>query len=642
MCAHFADDVTSIARSAAPSPRVSVILPARNEARNLPYLLPHIPPTVDEVILVDGHSTDGTAEVAWHSLPRIRVVRQRDFGPGGALRQGIAASTGDILVVLDADGANDPREIPAFLAALRASADIATGSRFLPGGGSTDLTWVRRVGTRALSALANRLLHSDFTDLRYGYCAFWRTAWERIQPDGDAGALRTRLLLRASRAQLVIAEVPSFEHIHIHDAGALRVVRDGLGILRAILRERTGRAPESGEIWQAWTSMTHTTMGTVVPPGDRSEANPRLLPPADKYAKPTAAAAPATAANISVVLIAGALDRWEALMLAIESLRRQEYAPREVLLVVDHNAALLARARSRLPGAVVLASDGPPGQDGARNTGLLAARGGIVAFLDDDAVAAPDWLARLAAHFADPWVVGVGGSVVPLWQQDQPRWFPAEFGWVVGCGYRGQPQATAAVLSLSGCNVAFRRQACIAAGGFRTDDDRADSLTRGGHEVALCLRMGQRWPQYTLLYEPGASVYRHVPAQRTSWQWFRARCAIEGKLKARVAVVAGARDGLCAERAYLLHTVPSGMAHEIQHAVLRHDPWGLVRAGAIVAGCTITTSSFASAMLTTLHPLRRARAHSITRLPRARTPVDAWRAVAHSAAHGEAGARYER
>ncbi|HEX9374353.1 MAG TPA: glycosyltransferase family 2 protein, partial [Roseiflexaceae bacterium] len=144
-----------------------------------------------------------------------------------------------------------------------------------------------------------------------------------------------------------------------------------------------------------------------------------------------------TLADISVVICAYTMDRWAELRAAVESLRRQSAPPREIVVVVDHNPALLDHARAELPGVTTMANAGPRGLSGARNSGVAASRGALVAFMDEDARAAPDWLARLAAGYADPCALGVGGAILPLWSDGRPGWFPDEFAWVVGCTYRG-------------------------------------------------------------------------------------------------------------------------------------------------------------------------------------------------------------
>jgi len=218
-------------------PHISVVIPALNEAPNLQYVLPHIPPIVSEVILVDGHSTDGTIAVAKRLLSSIRIVKQMGRGKGNALRAGFAACTGDIIVMLDADGSADPGEIPRFVEALELGDDFAKGSRFLQGGGSHDITALRRGGNYTLCRLVNLLFGTRFSDLCYGYNAFWRHCLDCIEIDCDGFEVETLISLRMHKANLKIVEVPSFEHPRRHGYSNLHTFRDGWRVLRTIMKE---------------------------------------------------------------------------------------------------------------------------------------------------------------------------------------------------------------------------------------------------------------------------------------------------------------------------------------------------------------------------------------------------------------------
>ena len=220
-------------------PTVSVVIPTLNESSNLPLVLPYLPLNwVDEVILVDGRSTDNTVDIARRLLPTIRVIMEKKPGKGAAMRAGFAAASGDIIVTMDADGSNDPREIPRLVKRLLEGADFVKGSRFAPGGGTTDMPRYRKWGNGALRNLVNFLFNGTFTDLCYGYHAFYRHCLPVI--DGtiaDGFEVDTAIYVRVLRQRLRIAEVPSFEGYRFYGVGKLQTIPDGWRVLMTILRE---------------------------------------------------------------------------------------------------------------------------------------------------------------------------------------------------------------------------------------------------------------------------------------------------------------------------------------------------------------------------------------------------------------------
>lgn len=219
-------------------PTVSVVIPAKNEARNLEHVFATIPDWVTEIVLVDGHSTDDTVAVARQLHPAVHIVHQTGRGKGDALQAGFAAAKGEIIVMMDADGSTDGREIPRFVAALVTGADFAKGSRFASGGGSDDITFSRHLGNAVLSGLVNILFDTHYTDLCYGYNAFWARHVSKLDLDCDGFEIETVMNVRAAKAGLAIHEVPSYEHTRIHGLSNLKVVRDGMRIARFIMRER--------------------------------------------------------------------------------------------------------------------------------------------------------------------------------------------------------------------------------------------------------------------------------------------------------------------------------------------------------------------------------------------------------------------
>ncbi|MBO0882433.1 MAG: glycosyltransferase family 2 protein [Mycobacterium sp.] len=227
----------SLADVLALSTTVSVVIPTLNEARNLPHVFAALPSWIDEVVIVDGRSTDDTVSVARRLRPDVKVVMQAGRGKGNALLAGFAASTGDIIVTMDADGSTDGREIVRFVAALAAGADFVKGSRFACGGGSADITWTRRIGNGLLSTLVNLLFGTRYSDLCYGYNAFWAEHVGRLALDCTGFEVETLMNIRAAAAGLVVHEVPSFEHRRVYGVSNLSVVMDGWRIAKVILRE---------------------------------------------------------------------------------------------------------------------------------------------------------------------------------------------------------------------------------------------------------------------------------------------------------------------------------------------------------------------------------------------------------------------
>jgi glycosyltransferase involved in cell wall biosynthesis len=217
---------------------VSVVIPAKNEARNIGWVLERMPSFVDEVIVVDGLSTDGTLEVAKTIVPDVVVIHEMRKGKGVALRAGFEAARGDYVVMLDADGSMDPIEIERYVEQLDAGFELVKGSRFLPGGGTTDMTWLRRFGNAWLLETANLLFATDFSELCYGYCAFRRSALLRLDLDAEGFEVETQIVTRAIRAGLAIGEVPSTEYPRRFGESNLNTFRDGWRVLMTLFRER--------------------------------------------------------------------------------------------------------------------------------------------------------------------------------------------------------------------------------------------------------------------------------------------------------------------------------------------------------------------------------------------------------------------
>ncbi len=306
--------------------------------------------------------------------------------------------------------------------------------------------------------------------------------------------------------------------------------------------------------------------------------------------------------DVSVVICVYTEDRWEDILAAVASVRAQSRPAREILLVVDHNQALLDRLakeykepdESAGSGEVrVLANAGPRGLSAGRNTGIAASHGEIIAFLDDDAVAERHWLRYFVEGYADPQVMAVGGRTVPVWASGRrPLWFPEEFDWVVGAAYKGLPAGRAPVRNVLGGNASFRRTAFEAAGGFATGIGRdGDKRPLGCEETELCIRLTRARPDAVLLFDNRAVIHHRVPEARERFAYFRTRTYAEGLSKALVAQSVGADKGLESERRYATRVLPAGVARGLRDAVLAR-PGGAKRAGAIVAGVLTTAGGY--------------------------------------------------
>jgi glycosyltransferase involved in cell wall biosynthesis/GT2 family glycosyltransferase len=299
----------------------------------------------------------------------------------------------------------------------------------------------------------------------------------------------------------------------------------------------------------------------------------------------------ATVPTISVVICAFTPERLPVMGEAVASLRAQTLPPHEVVLVIDHAPELLEEVRRLWPDLKIVANREKQGLSGARNTGVAEATGDVVAFLDDDAIAAPDWLEHLARAYADPKVLGAGGTVRPRWVEGEPAWFPAEFDWVVGCTHSGMPQELEPVRNLVGANMSFRRAPLVEVGGFSHDLGRVGSLPVGCEETDLSIRVHQRWPEAEILYDPDARVEHVVPAARGTVRYFVDRCRAEGRSKAVLTGMVGSDDGLSSERSYVRRTLPLGVLRGFRDA-LRGEAGGLGRATMIFLGLAATSVDY--------------------------------------------------
>jgi glycosyltransferase involved in cell wall biosynthesis len=299
----------------------------------------------------------------------------------------------------------------------------------------------------------------------------------------------------------------------------------------------------------------------------------------------------AALAEVSVVLCAYTELRWNDLLAAVESIRAQSVPAREIIVAIDNNPELFARVQEAMPDVTAVENAGGRGAGEARNRGVNLATGPIVAFLDDDAVASPDWIEHAVTAFADQRVLGVGGTIEPTWDEEPPRWMAAEFYWTVGCTYPGLPTAPAPIRNLIANNMFVRRDAFLELGGFRAGFGKTGARS-GAEETDLCIRASQRWPDRIWLYDPAVVVRHRVPRSRARLSYFTSRCYDEGIAKASIVKFVGGQDGLAAERVYTSRTLPKGFIRGLKAAVFDHDPAGITRSISIVIGLAATTTGY--------------------------------------------------
>jgi GT2 family glycosyltransferase len=316
--------------------------------------------------------------------------------------------------------------------------------------------------------------------------------------------------------------------------------------------------------------------------------------------QPVAVRAAPAGWSMSVAICAYTMLRWGNLLEAVDSVLAQMLPGDEVLLVIDHNDGLLARAGDRFadsPQVRVVANTGPRGLSGARNTAIEVSRGVLIAFLDDDAVAGAEWLDRMRAALGDEQVLAVGTAAVPNWPTGRrPAWFPPEFDWVVGCSYLGLPSVPSDVRNVIGAGMAFRREAFELAGRFSTAVGRIGAAPTGCEETELCIRLRSAKPGIRVTYLPDVAVSHLVTPDRLRLRYFMRRCLGEGLSKARVVRLVGADACLSTERRYLTSVLPRGVYREVARG-LRGQWTGWLAGALIVGGVLVTGAAYAAGRL---------------------------------------------
>ena len=302
-----------------------------------------------------------------------------------------------------------------------------------------------------------------------------------------------------------------------------------------------------------------------------------------------------TGARVAVVLAAYDTARWPDTLAAIQSLQAQTRAADEIILVIDHNPELLEQARTFLPDLEVIPNQRARGASGARNTGVAHSAADVVAFLDDDAVAEPQWLEELLLVLDRPEAVGVGGRLVPLWPVARPSWFPEEFFWVIGASYRGMPEQVAPVRNVWSGSMALRRSDFEAVGGFREGFGKTGNRSRP-EDTDLCLRVAEAAPGRTWMYAPAAVAGHKVPRVRATANFFFSRCWHEGRGKAELADATGPA-ALTAERSYTRTILTRGMRDGVRKALRTGDFAALTQSAAIVGGLSAAAAGMVAGRL---------------------------------------------
>lgn len=307
------------------------------------------------------------------------------------------------------------------------------------------------------------------------------------------------------------------------------------------------------------------------------------------------AAAGVTTMEASVIICTYSAARWEVLTRAVTALRSQTVAPREIIVVVDGNDALLTRASDELEVTAVVANRHPGGASGARLTGSEEATSSVLVFLDDDAIADREWLEKLLAPFTDDRVIGVGGRLVPLWETAAPAWLPEEFFWVIGCSFPGISADGVRMRNPIAANMAVRAEVYSRTGGMAAELGRSDDGKRvsgTAEETELSIRASRIYPGTYWAYAADARVRHFVPASRATFAYFVRRCRLEGAAKAILTGMTGKQSGLASERQYVRRILPRAVVANLRRG-LGGEPAGLARAAAILVGLSVTTAAYA-------------------------------------------------
>jgi glucosyl-dolichyl phosphate glucuronosyltransferase len=303
--------------------------------------------------------------------------------------------------------------------------------------------------------------------------------------------------------------------------------------------------------------------------------------------------------TVSVIICMHNIDRWVDSCEAVQSVRDQLLTPHEIVIVVDHNPALLACAEMQFPDLLVVCNREVQGLSGARNTGIAVSSGSLLAFLDDDAVADPRWLLRLAERCEEPEILGATAKVEPIWVGRRPGWLPEEFLWTLGCSYRGLPTSAQEVRNVFGGAMIMKRQVFDRAGGFThaLGRGRAGAKMMSCEDSELCIRARIAFPRGKIMMEPSAVIGHKVPSSRLTWKYFLMRCYSEGVGKAYLTALLKSRGALGTERSYVLRALSTGFMRGVADFLFRLETNGLKRSAAIVLGLTSAATGYLAGKL---------------------------------------------
>lgn len=615
----------------APAPKVSVCIPAYQAQRYIARLLDTVLGQTFhdfEVVVVDNHSSDDTAGVLETvDDDRLRVIRNAVTLPFTEnFNRAVGQARGRYVKLICVDDLLKPDCLAVQAAVLDSRPDIAlvsvkcdfvdehgaliASARGLQGmaghvpARQAVRTIVRSGGNPIGAPVAGMFRRDDFDRVGGFTDSFPFVSdldlWVRLLDCGDFyGVPQAHAAFRVRPGSLSGL------------ASSRTQLRESLAFERTVSRDPRWHIPPVDRARGALRCHEHTLRRMVL----FGLANRRV----DHRDHPTAALAAERSdidahhllhpepGTLTTVICAYTTQRWVDLCGAVESALDQDFAAHDVVVVIDHCSQLLALAEERFGShdrVRVVENDREPGLSGARNAGVAAARGDVVAFLDDDAVAQPGWAQALMRHYRDPLVAGVGGHAAPVWPADcRPAWLPTEFDWVVGCSYRGQPTSLAPVRNPLGCNMSIRRTVLERVGAFRSEVGRVGAHPVGGEETELCIRISADDPSARILYDPDARVRHRVTPDRATLRYFRRRCYHEGMSKAVVTELATVAQPLSAERSYTLRVLPGGILRES----VSGGTGGLARAGVIVFGLGMTTAGYLHAKTRRRVQARRAR-----------------------------------